>query len=388
MGDFFNRAWVEINLENIAHNIKEVRKLISKDVKIMAVVKADAYGHGFLETSRMLLQGGADYLAVAFIDEAKQMRKNGIDAPIIILGYTAPEYAYDMVNLNITQTVYDYNAAKAISEAAVLMGREAKIHIKVDTGMARIGFTVSNEAINTVMSISTLPMLEIEGIYTHFASSEEQDTGFTDYQFDRFIDFCKKLEDIGLQIPIKHACNSSAVIRFPHMHLDMVRPGIMLYGLNPSSDVYAGKVTLKPAMELKAKIVYIKTVPAGTHVSYGRLYTTEKETKIATIPLGYADRCSRVLTGKAKMSTNGELVPVIGRICMDYCMVDVTNIDDIKVGDEVIVFGKKGDSSIFVEDIAENIGTISYEIVSVIGKRIPRVYLRDGKVVSVLNYLV
>ncbi len=388
MKNTFKRAWVEINLDNIEHNINELKRLISRDVKLMAVVKADAYGHGFLETSKALLSGGADYLAVSFLDEAKQIRNHGIDAKLLILGYTAPKYADEIVDRCIIQTVYDYDVARAISVAAMKMNKKAKIHIKVDTGMSRIGFMINEEAIDTIINIAKLPMIDIEGIYTHFASADEEDPSFTEHQFSSFLNFCNALEERGLKIPIKHVCNSAATIKYPHMHLNMVRTGIMLYGLNPAQNIDENKIYLKPAMEFKASIACIKTIPKGTPVSYGRIYVTEKDTKIATVSIGYADGFSRILTGKASMIAGDKLVPIVGRICMDFCMLDVTDVSDINISDEVIVFGKRGNLSIFVDNIAENIGTINYEVVSVIGKRVPRVYIRGGNIVNVLNYLV
>lgn len=388
MTNMFKRAWAEVNLDHIAHNIREVRRITSKNAKIMAMVKADAYGHGFLEVSKTLLENGADCLAVAFLDEAKQLRKYGIDAPILILGHTPVEWVFDLIDLNITQTVYSYELAKAISKAAAVRNKTVKIHVKIDTGMTRVGFACHDDTVRTVLSISQLPGLELEGIFTHFASADEKDPTYTRQQFEKFMSICNQLEQNNLDIPIKHACNSAAIIQYPEMHLDMVRPGIVLYGLYPSDEVEQEKIRLKPAMQLKASVVHVKKVPTGVPVSYGRVYTTDRETVIATIPIGYADGYSRTLTGKEHMIAGGKIVPVIGRICMDYCMIDATDVKDIKVGDEVVIFGEKDGLSIPVESIAENMGTINYEIVCIIGKRVPRVYIQDGKIVEVLNYLL
>ncbi|MDK2800135.1 MAG: alanine racemase [Clostridiales bacterium] len=388
MSQFFKRAWAEVSLDNIAHNVREIRKITSKNAKIMAVTKADAYGHGFLEVSKTLLGNGADGLAVAFLDEAKQLRKHGIDVPILILGYTPEQWVKDLVELNITQTVYSYSLADAISQAAVAQNKKAKIHLKIDTGMTRVGFACEDSAIKTILSIAQLPGIEIEGIFTHFASADEKDPDYTHKQFQKFMSMCNELEKMGLYIPVKHACNSAGIVQFPEMHLDMVRPGIILYGLYPSDEVDKQKIHLKPAMELKATVTHLKEVEKGTPVSYGRVFTTKKRTAIATIPIGYADGYSRVLTGSAKMIAGGKIVPVIGRICMDQCMIDVTEVKDISVGDEVIVFGHKNGLTIPVEDIAKTMNTINYEVLCIIGKRVPRVYIQNGKVVEILNYLV
>lgn len=388
MTKMFKRAWAEVNLDHIAHNMREIRRVTSGNAKIMAIVKADAYGHGFLEVSKTLLENGADYLAVALLDEARQLRNCGIDVPIVILGHTPEPRVEELIRFDITQTVFSYTLAEVISRAAVAQNKRAKIHIKVDTGMTRLGFSADEKGIRTILSIARLPGIEIEGIFTHFASADEKDTGFTKYQFEKFISICDRLKKENLDIPIKHACNSAGIMQFPEMHLDMVRPGIVLYGLYPSDEVNKGKIHLKPAMQLKAIITQLKEVPAGISVSYGRVYTTQRDSVVATIPIGYADGVSRILTGRAKMIAGDKIVPVIGRICMDYCMIDVTDLKGITVGDEVVIFGRKDELHIPVEDIARSMGTVNYEIVCIIGKRIPRVYIQDGKVVEVLNYLV
>ncbi len=388
MTKMFKRAWAEVNLDHIAHNMREIRRVTSGNAKIMAIVKADAYGHGFLEVSKTLLENGADYLAVALLDEARQLRNCGIDVPIVILGHTPEPRVEELIRFDITQTVFSYTLAEVISRAAVAQNKRAKIHIKVDTGMTRLGFSVDEKGIRTILSIARLPGIEIEGIFTHFASADEEDTGFTKYQFEKFISICDRLKKENLDIPIKHACNSAGIMQFPEMHLDMVRPGIVLYGLYPSDEVNKEKIHLKPAMQLKAIITQLKEVLAGISVSYGRVYTTQRDSVVATIPIGYADGVSRILTGRAKMIAGDKIVPVIGRICMDYCMIDVTDLKGITVGDEVVIFGRKDELHIPVEDIARSMGTVNYEIVCIIGKRIPRVYIQDGKVVEVLNYLV
>jgi alanine racemase len=384
-----NRAWAEINLDNIAHNVREIRKIVNKRAEVMGVVKADAYGHGVMEVTRTLLDNGVSRLAVSMLDEAIQLRRNGIDIPILILSYTDPVRAEDIINYNVTQTVFSHDLAEALSDAAVRLGHKVKVHIKIDTGMTRVGFMPGYNAVKNVVAISKLPGIIIEGLFTHFASADEKDKSYSYMQLERFMSICTELQRIGIHIPIKHVANSAAIIEFPEMHLDMVRHGIILYGYYPSSEVNKHKLLLKPAMTLKANVILVKEVENNTSVSYGRVFTTKRRSRIATIPIGYADGYSRLLTGKANVLINGELAPVVGTICMDQCMVDITDIDgNVKVGDEVVLFGKQMEKEIKVEELANLIGTINYEIISVVGKRIPRVYLHNGEISNVLNYLI
>lgn len=383
-----NRAWAEVNLDAIAHNVRAIKALLEPKTRLLGVVKADGYGHGFREVAKTLLQNGADALGVATIDEAMQLRARKIEAPILILGHTPDNRAQDLVEHEITPTVFNFSLAKAVSDVAVKTGKQAKIHISLDTGMSRIGFNTTDDDVETILSIHKLPHVEIEGMFTHFAKADEKDRSYTDMQFARFMDMAGRLEERGLVIPIKHVCNSAGVMEFPEYQLDMVRPGIILYGHYPSEDVDKSKLDLIPAMELKAVITHLNTKEKGVKVSYGGTYQTYKDfTKIATIPIGYADGYLRNLSNNADMIAGGRRVPVIGRICMDQCMIDVTSVNNINVGDEVIIFGKRGDEEITVTELAALMGTINYEILCVIGKRIPRVYLKDGKIVNVLSYL-
>jgi alanine racemase len=384
-----NRSWAEINLDNIAHNVREIRRITSKRAEIMGVVKADAYGHGVMEVSRTLLNNGVTRLAVSMLDEAIQLRNNGIDVPILILSYTDPSRADEIISNDVTQTVFSHDLAAALSDAAVKQGRKVRIHIKIDTGMTRVGFMPGYSAVKNVVEISKLPGIIIEGLFTHFASADETDKSYTYMQFERFMSIVSELNRIGVYIPIKHVANSAAVIEFPEMHLDMVRPGIILYGMYPSEEVSRERIHLKPAMTMKANVILVKDVEKGTPISYGRIFTTSRDSKIATIPIGYADGYTRLLNGKARVLINGEFAPVVGKICMDQCMVDVTDMEnEVHTGDEVVLSGRQGDREITIEDIAGSIGTINYEVVSVIGKRIPRVYLQDGRISGVLNYLI
>jgi len=385
----FNRAWAEVNLDNIAHNVKEIRRIVDKKVEIMGVVKADAYGHGVMEIARTLLENGVTRLAVSMLDEAIQLRQNGIKVPILILSYTDPVRAEEIVLNDVTQTVFSHDLAEALSEAAVKHHRNVKIHIKIDTGMTRVGFMPGYSAVKNVVQISKLSGIIIEGLFTHFASADEADKSYTYMQFERFMSIVGELNRIGVYIPVKHVCNSAALIEFPEMHLNMVRPGIALYGLYPSDEVDKTKIDLRPAMSLKANVILVKDVEKDTFISYGRIFKTSRNSRIATIPIGYADGYTRLLTGKGKVLLNGQLAPIVGRICMDQCMVDITDIEgDVKVGDEAVLIGKQKDNEIKVEDLAKSVGTINYELVSIIGKRIPRVYLKEGKIYNVLNYLI
>jgi len=385
----FNRAWAEVNLDNIAHNVKEIRRIVDKKVEIMGVVKADAYGHGVMEVARTLLENGVTRLAVSMLDEAIQLRQNGIQVPILILSYTDPVRAEEIVLNDVTQTVFSYDLAEALSEAAVKHNRNVKIHIKIDTGMTRVGFMPGYSAVKNVVQISKLPGIIIEGLFTHFASADETDKSYTYMQFERFMSIVGELNRIGVYIPVKHVCNSAGLIEFPEMHLNMVRPGIALYGLYPSDEVDKTKIDLKPAMSMKANVILVKDVEKDTCISYGRIFKTSRNSRIATIPIGYADGYTRLLTNKGKVLLNGQPAPIVGKICMDQCMVDITDIEgDVKVGDEAVLIGRQKDNEIKVEDLAKSVGTINYELVSIIGKRIPRVYLKEGKIYNVLNYLI
>ena len=388
------RAWAEIDLDAIENNIRRIRKFVRPETKIMGVVKADAYGHGYPQVARVLLQNGADWLAVACMDEAMQLRQSGFTCPILILGYTGCEYASQLVAADITPACYSFELASAMSRAAGKQGKRAKIHIKIDTGMGRVGLRytedaeLNQETIDTVLKMAVLPNLDIDGIFTHFSVADEGDDAYTEMQFTRFQNICNRLKENGLDIPLKHCCNSAGLIRFPKMHMDMVRPGIILYGLKPSSFVDCSRLHLKPAMQLKAKVSNVKEVEAGISVSNGRKFQTSGKNKLITIPIGYADGYSRVLSQKAQAIVNGKLCNLVGNICMDQCMIDATPVNTISIGDEVILFGRSDDIELPVESLAEKMGTINYEILCLIGKRIPRVYLRDGKIQETHNFLL
>ena len=392
--NYKNRAWAEINLDAIENNIRAIRSYVSPESKILGVVKADAYGHGYLQVAKTLLENGADALAVACLDEAIQLRQCKIECPVLILGHSYPADAEDLVKNQIMATCFDYSLAKALSDAACKHNKVAKIHIKIDTGMGRIGYrfaedvAVNDNTIAEILKTSALPNIEIDGIFTHFSVADEDDDEYTYLQFNRFIQVCDRLKEKGLHIPCRHCCNSAALVRFPDMHLDMVRPGIILYGHKPSDFVDCEKLSLVPAMSFKAKITNLKNVEKNSGISYGKKFVTPVKSRIATIPVGYADGYSRVLSGGAKVIAGGKMCDIVGNICMDQCMIDVTNVNTIAIGDEVILFGNGDNIELPVESLAEKMGTINYEILCMIGKRIPRIYLKDGVPQTTINYLL
>lgn len=371
-------VWAEVDLKAIAHNIRELRRITNPKARLMAVVKANAYGHGIIEVARQSLENGAKVLGVGNIEEGIQIRKAGIDAPVLIFGYTSPVHAKKLIELNLTQTVYSYEVSRELSQAATAYNKKIKVHIKVDTGMGRLGLLreITASSVCEVESISRLPMLELEGIYTHFATADALDKSYADKQFEIFMDILNQLRIAGLEIPVTHAANSAAIINMPETHLDMVRAGISIYGLYTSEEVDRSIIKLKPAMSLKTKIIHLKKVPAGFKVSYGITYETEKPTTIATLSIGYADGLNRLLSSKGRMLVCSHSAPIVGRICMDLTMLDVGNIPEIEIGEEVVVFGKQGNASISVDEIASTIKTINYEVVSTIMERVPRIYLR------------
>ncbi len=388
MGRLVNRAWAEIDLDRIAGNVREIRRLVGQRTEIMAVVKADGYGHGVMETVRTMLDAGATRLAVSMLDEALQLRHMEIDVPILVLGHTDPKRAGEVLEHGITQTVFSHRLAEALSAAAQAAGKPARIHVKIDTGMSRVGFLPGYSAVKDVETISRLPGIVVEGIFTHFASADETDPTFTERQFEQFENILQELNRIGILIPIRHAANSAGILAHPGTALDMVRPGIILYGILPEPDIRTGGILLKPAMSLKAHVIHVKEIAAGTTVSYGRKWQASRTSRIATIPIGYADGYSRLFTNRASVLVNGCFAPVTGTVCMDQCMVDITDAGEVRTGDEVVLFGEQGNRHIGVEELAALAGTIPYEIICLIGKRIPRVYKRAGEIVHIHNYLI
>jgi alanine racemase len=379
-------VWAEIDLDKLAHNMREIRR-VSKSKNIIAVVKADAYGHGAVDVAPVLLENGADRLAVAVISEAVELRRSGLECPIMILGFTPPNLINDLLRYDIEQAVYSYVFAKELSKIAQKKNKIAKIHIVVDTGMARIGYLPSDESVEEVCNICKLPNIVVEGMFSHFSSADEKDKTYTFGQLKKYDDFCEKLKAKNVNIKMRHTANSAAIIDLPEAHYEAVRPGIILYGYYPSEEVNRESINLKPVMTLKTNVVHLKTLPPEECVGYGRRFKTERESVIATLPVGYADGYTRLLFKKAKVIVKGKFAPIIGSICMDQCMIDVTGIDGVNIGDEVILIGEDGENKFTADTVAALIGTISYEVVCMISKRVPRVYIKEGKVVKVRNYV-
>lgn len=392
MDNFFKRTWCEIDLDAIKHNFYEVKRNVKKDAKIMSVVKADAYGHGVKYVAKQLEEIGTDWFAVSNLEEAIQLRKYDIKKPILILGYTPDDMMVKVHEYDLSQTILSYEYGRKVISECKKRGIKVKSHFKIDTGMNRIGFTCRNEKEydNSIKQIKELFKSEemiSEGIFTHFSSADDlSDSNYTKMQFDNFIKVINGLESIGIKFKLKHCCNSAGIINYPNMHLDMVRAGIILYGLKPSESI-ARNVDIIPAMSLKTVISQIKMLPKGSSVSYCRKYISDKDIKVATVPIGYADGYSTKFSNKSSMLINGKRVNVIGRVCMDQLMLDVSGINDICEGEIVTVFGRDRNHYIFVDELAKYIDSINYEIVCLIGKRVPRLYFSGKNIIAKTDYI-
>lgn len=377
-------VWAEINLDTIATNTKNIKKLIG-DKELIAIVKADCYGHGAVDVVPTLLDNGASRLAVAMLTEAIELRKNNINAPIVILGYTPLYLGEELINYDIEQTVYDLDYAKELSKIALSLNKKAKIHIAIDTGMGRIGFLPGYDTVKIINEVYNLEGLEVIGIYSHFSTSDEKDKTYANEQLFKFKKVMADLKALGIEIPLKHISNSGAIIDMPETYLNGVRPGIILYGYYPSNEVSKDNISVKPALTLKAKIAHVKELHKDMYISYGKTFKTNKKTIVATLPIGYGDGYPRALSENAKVIVNGKFASILGRICMDQCMIDVTDIENVKTGDEVIILGEEGDLKFNADDMAEALGTINYEILCRIKSRIPRVYIKNKEVFKVRN---
>lgn len=384
-GSHVRPAWAEVDLDALAHNVREVRRLTRKESMILAAVKADAYGHSAVQSSRVFLENGADRLGVATLTEALELRRAGIEAPILNLGYTPVEQFDQLIKGNVQATIYNLAHAVALDETAARLHTKAVVHAKVDTGMGRLGFQPSSDAARAIAKIAALPNVELEGIYTHFAVSDDADKTYTRGQFELFNWVLEELKKAGVEPPIRHVSNSAAIIDLPEYDLDMVRPGIMLYGYEPGSDVDLTRVTLRPAMSLKARLSNVKAVPAGRGISYGLTYTTSRPSIIGTLPIGYADGYRRALSNRGWVDIRGERAPIVGRVCMDQCMVDLTDVGGAEIGDEVTLFG--GGCAPTVEETARLLDTIPHEVTCAVARRVPRVYTKSGRAVASIDYL-
>lgn len=387
------RTWAEISLNAIEHNYNVIRNKVADDTKVCCVIKADGYGHGAVELSQIYEKLGADFFAVSNIDEGIEIRKSGSKLPIVILGYTPVSEAKNLAAYNISQAVFSLEYAKELSEKCVEEDCICKMHIKVDSGMSRIGFMCQEfprdeYSIEEICEACCLPNLEVEGLFTHFCVSDEDAEGreFTNKQYENFIHVRDSLKKRGVDISVVHCSNSGAIEDYPETCCDMVRAGIILYGLAPSSKL-ADRLDLVPAMTLKTVVAFVKEVQKGATISYGRTFTADRKMKIATVPIGYADGFIRQNAKDGYMMVNGKKAKIVGRICMDQTMLDVTDIEGVKTGDEVVVFGTGENGEPTADSLAENTGTINYETVCLVGKRVPRIYIKDGKIENVMYKL-
>lgn len=380
-------VWVEVNLDNYRHNIMSIKDQLKEGTKLCGVIKADGYGHGAVTLAGELLDMGVERLAVATLSEAVELRKVYGDVSIMVLGYTPISDYETVIEYSITQTIYTIEQGQALSDLSLKKGVKTLVHLKIDTGMRRLGIYADEMAYATIVKLFEMKGLSIEGAFTHFAVADEVDKSFTNMQVKLYNDLMDKLEENGYIIPIKHVSNSAAIIDCPDLNYNMVRAGIMTYGLYPSGDVDHERIKLKEVMSLKARLSYVKDIESGEGVSYGLIYKAAQKMRVGTLPLGYADGYTRMLTGKAEVLINGVRKPVVGRICMDQCMVDLDGVD-AKIGEVVTLFGEDGADRIAIDDVASWLGTINYEIVCMMGKRIPRVYIKDGQIVKVLDELL
>ena len=382
MNSTLKRTWAEIRLDNLTHNFETIRRQVGPNAKLLGVVKADAYGHGAVRVAKHLEKIGAGYLAISNIDEAEELRVNGIKLPILMLGFTPADQAERILNIDMTQAVQNYDIAKAFSDAAVKLGKKMKVHVKLDTGMGRLGFQCDDahfdESLHSILEVLKLPGLDVEGVFTHFCVSDEEapeHVEFTKVQHDRFVRMIEAVETQGnFKFRLHHCCNAGGIASYPEWAWDMVRCGIILYGVGDLAE----KMGMKPVMTVKTVVSTIKNFTPETSISYGRKFFTERDSRIAVLPIGYADGLFRALSNKLKVLTPHGVAPQVGRICMDMCMVDVTDLPDVKVGDEVEVFGE----TMLCETNAKLCDTIGYELLCAVSKRVPRCYYLGGKQVD------
>ncbi len=381
----YHRIEARIDLSAIRRNIETVQALNPADRKTLLVIKADGYGHGAAVLAEKL-DDLADYYGVAEIDEAVELRNSGVTKPILILGYTDETEYEDLINYDITQAVYDVERCRSLSRLAEAMGKKARVHIKVDSGMHRIGFQADAEGVAAAEELFSMPGLSIEGIFTHFAKADEKDKTSANAQYEAFSWFVKTLEDKGYNLGIRHIDNSAGAMELHSKGFDMMRLGIVIYGLYPSEEVDKS-VVITPAMQLVSHITHVKTLPAGSGISYGHTFVTERETRVATVSAGYADGYPRAQSNCGRVLIHGEYAPILGRVCMDQFMVDVTHIPEAGVGDEVVLIGTDEGKSISVEEVAEPAVSFNYELVCNVARRVPRVYIEDGTTIGEVNYL-
>lgn len=382
----YDRVWAEVDLDAITHNINSIKNRMGDKAKIVAVIKTDGYGHGATQIARILETDERIWgYAVATAEEAHALRENGIHKPVLILGFTFP-YSYErLIQEEVRQTVFMEDVARMLSQKALETDKVCKVHIKVDTGMSRIGISPDDAGLAFIKNVQQLKGIEIEGIFTHFATADEADHSKTNRQFQIFKDFTDRVEnELGMHIPMKHCANSAGIVEFPQMHMDAVRAGIILYGLWPSKEVEKDHIIdLSPALSLKTKVVYVKTVPPKTEISYGGTFTTFRDTRVATLCIGYGDGYPRSLSNIGHVLIKGQKAPILGRVCMDQLMVDVTDIKgEICVGDTATLIGRDGDEEITMEELGDLSGRFNYELACDLGKRVPRIYKSDGTLIN------
>jgi alanine racemase len=370
-------TWAEIDLDHLGGNFRGIKGKIGPGVKTLVAVKANAYGHGAIVVSRRLLAEGADMLGVAAVSEVAELREAGITAPVLLLGCTLPEAVGPALDQDARLTVCDAECAAHVAAAAGARNREAVVHVKVDTGMGRIGVRW-DRAPDLIRRLTRMERLRIEGVFTHFASADEADKGFTYRQIERFREVIEALEKDGLHIPLRHAANSSALLDVPESYLNMVRPGLILYGLHPGAEV-SQSIPIKPVLSLKTRITFVKEIEPGETVSYNRRFTARRRSRVATVPIGYGDGLDRHLSNRGQALVGGRRAPIIGTICMDQTVIDVTDVPPPSVGDEVVVYGAQGGERISVEEVARLLDTIPYEITCAIGRRVPRVVVGGNR---------
>lgn len=383
----YSRVMARIDLDAIAYNMEQMHRNIDAKTKMIGVVKTDGYGHGAIPVARML--EAYEYVwgfATATLDEAVLLRKSGIRKPILVLGCIFPDQFEEMLEHEIRMTVYQEEQMQELSDLAVQLERQAYFHVKLETGMSRLGFAPTDDSVEAIRRIIDLPHMKAEGIFTHFAKADEEDKTYTRQQLTIFHEMTSKLKERGVTFPYEHCSNSAGIIDVREANCDLVRAGIAIYGLYPSQEVSKKAVELKPALSLISHVEYVKTISAGTSVSYGGTFVAEKEMQIATIPVGYGDGYPRSLSNKAYVLIHGKKAPIIGRVCMDQFMVDVTGIDNVKFGDQAVLIGTDGEETITVDQLSELADRFNYEFVCDLGKRIPRVYCRNGKIIEQIDY--
>ncbi|TDT50270.1 alanine racemase [Fonticella tunisiensis] len=377
-------TWAEINLDNIVHNLKAAREIVSPNTKIAAVLKANAYGHGAVHTARVLIENHIDMLCVACTSEALELRRHFSKIPILVMGYTPDEHLEISVEKDITLTIFSLEQAEKVSSLANGFNKTAKLHIKVDTGFNRLGIKPGKDTADIISKIYNLKNIEVEGIFTHLALRNPQSD---ERQFELFWDLVSKLEENGIKIPIKHVCDSIAMVRYPKYHLDMVRPGAFIYGCYPK-DVDKGKLGLKNTLTFKTRLSRVQEIGAGEGVGYDESFVVKDKCVVGTLPVGYADGYMRCLSGKAEVGIRGKRARVMGLICMDQCMIDLTDIPEARPGDEVVLMGEGPEITISNMEVSLWAGTNRNEVLSAISRRVPRVYIKDGKIIDVVDYIL